>query len=84
MLYQLIDRGHVRIGFKGRKDDAWYLSKIFDLTTLAKGGLGKIGETCWQTLTGRVYDLPSGSPTYQKLLIDYLYYRRGLSTTTEH
>ena len=46
MLYQLIDQGHVRIGFKGRKEDAWYLLKVFDFSTVAraKAGIGKIGE----------------------------------------
>jgi len=79
MLYQLIDRENVRIGFKARTGDAWYLSKVFDLSTKAKGGVGKLGECCWGMNTGRHFSLPPGSPMYQKMLIDYVHYRLGLT-----
>ena len=84
MLYQLIDRAHVRIGFKGKRENPWYLSKVFDLSTKAKGGIGKLGECCWGMNTGRHFSLPPGSPMYQKMLIDYVHYRRGLSEADEH
>lgn len=79
MLFQMVDRSRVRIGFKARKEDSWFLSNDFDLGKLIGGNVGVLAESNFGITTGNHWDLPPGSPMYQTYLIDYIYYRYGIS-----
>ena len=80
MLIQIVDPSHVRIGFRARKGDPWYLSQPCDVTDALDGPIGKLGQHAWGTVTGRAFGAPPGSPMFQKFLIDSIEYRYGLST----
>jgi hypothetical protein len=80
MLYQVIDKKHLRMGFRASPKDKWYLSEIKDVSDIVKGEIKAFDEPCWGSTIGRHWSLPSGSPVYQKLLVDYVHYRYGLST----
>ena len=80
MLYQVIDPNHVRIGFKARSEDSWYLSKTFDCSNVSNGGIGKIGTFCFGMVVGTDWGREPGSPMYQQFLFDYIHYRYGLTT----
>jgi hypothetical protein len=79
MLIQCLDDSHVRLGFRAKSSDTWFLSEIYD----AKAGLGTeigaFGMHCWSTTTGRMYGARRGGPMYQKFLVDYVRYRYGLT-----
>ena len=79
MLIQLIDSSHCRIGFKAKAKDSWFFSKVFDCSEILKGGISKLGMGTWSTVTGKRWGAQPGSPMYQKILIDYVHYRYGLS-----
>jgi hypothetical protein len=80
MLYQVIDKKHLRMGFRASPKDKWYLSEIKDVSDIVKGEIKAFDEPCWGSTIGRHWGLPPGSPVYQKLLVDYVHYRYGLST----
>ena len=80
MLYQVIDPSHVRIGFRAKPEDLWYLSKVFDCSEVSHGGIGKIGTFCFGMVAGSDWGVEPGSPMYQQYLFDYIHYRYGLST----
>jgi len=82
MLIQIIDKSHVRIGFRANKTDKWYLSKAFD-TEKAFGTIGEIQTPCIASFQGVPGEPGWGIgnyPSYQQLLIDYVHFRYGLST----
>ena len=79
-LIQMLDRSRARIGFRARPENAWHLSRPFNLTEFMKGEFKKFDVHCWGTVTGRHLGQPAGSPMYQKLLVDYVHYRYGLTT----
>jgi hypothetical protein len=80
MLIQCIDDSHVRLGFRGKAADPWVLSEVCDVKEATGSEIGEFGMHCWSTTTGRMYGARPGSPMYQKLLVDYVRYRYGLST----
>jgi hypothetical protein len=83
MLAQFIDASHVRFGFRGKKTDPWYLSKIFDTNTT----FGKIGKfnphACVTTTVAARGEKGWGVgnyPGYQRIFIDYVRFGYGIST----
>lgn len=80
MLLQWIDLSHVRVGFKAKPDDPWYLSKPYNYSQITGGAeLGDFLQMDWTTSTGRAWSGYPGGSMYQKILIDYIHYRYGLS-----
>lgn len=82
MLIQIPDQYHLRVGFKAAKDDPWIFSTAFDSTDV----FGKIAAFSYPALVSFQGDHVGGHgwgagnyPTYQKILIDYIYYRYGQS-----
>ena len=80
MLIQCLDDSHVRLGFRAKPDDPWFLSEIYDAKAGLGSEIGAFGMHCWSTTTGRMYGARPGGPMYQKFLVDYVRYRYGLST----
>ncbi len=85
MLMQIPDPSHLRMGFKANKSDPWYLSKPFDVTKVFGEKLGKIDPLI--AFWGGVSKGSSGGckgignyPRYPQFLIDYAYFRKGIST----
>lgn len=79
MLIQCIDSSHVRLGFRARETDPWFLSEIYDVKKDLGTEIGTFGMHCWSTTTGRMYGAGPGGPMYQKFLVDYVRYRYGLT-----
>lgn len=80
MSLQWIDVAHVRGGFKANPRDSWYLSNVYDYSLLTEGEeLGDFAQMDWGTTTGRAWGAPPGSRPFQKIMIDYIPYRYGLS-----
>ena len=81
MLLQWIDKTRVRVGFKAKPEDAWYLSKICDFKEWLNGEefKGNFKQADWSTKTGRAWGSIPGSPMYQQIMIDYIHYRYGLT-----
>jgi hypothetical protein len=79
MLIQCIDDSHVRLGFRAKAADPWFLSEICDAKKQLGEAIGTFGMHCWSTTTGRMYGAGPGGPMYQQFLIDYVRYRYGLS-----
>ena len=84
MLAQILDSSHLRVGFRRSKTEPWLLSKVFDTTTT----FGKIGRfnphTCFTTSVARQGEKGWGVgnyPRYPQILIDYVRYGYGLSTS---
>ena len=75
MLIQCVDSRHVRLGFRARPQDPWFLSKVLDMGK----EIGRFDMHDWSSATGEMYGAPPGGPMYQKFLIDYVHYRYGLS-----
>jgi hypothetical protein len=83
ILIQCLDDVHVRLGFRARPEDPWFLSETCDVRQALGGAVGAFGMHCWSTTTGRMYGAGPGGPMYQKFLVDYVRYRYGLSTPPE-
>ena len=83
ILIQCLDDSHVRLGFRGKAGDPWFLSEIYDTKKALGAEIGEFGMHCWSTTTGRMYGAGPGGPMYQKFLVDYVRYRYGLSTPIE-
>jgi hypothetical protein len=82
MLIQWLDLSHVRVGFKAKREDPWYLSSVYDYSQVTHGeDLVDFAQMDWTTSTGRAWGGMDGCPMYQKFLIDYIHYRYGLSAT---
>ncbi len=79
MLIQCIDDKHVRLGFRGKPDEPWLLSRVCDVEKVLGTGIGMFGMHNWSTVTGHMYGAPAGGPMYQKTLVDYIHYRYGLT-----
>lgn len=79
MLIQCLDDSHVRLGFRAKPGDPWFLSEVYDAGKELGRPIGEFGMHCWSTTTGRMYGARPGGPMYQKFLIDYVHYRYGLS-----
>jgi hypothetical protein len=82
MLIQVIDKSHLRVGFRALKTDKWYLSKVFDTATTF-GEIGQIQTPCFASFQGKPGELGWGIgnyPGYEQFLIDYIHFRYGLST----
>jgi len=80
MLIQVIDDSHVRLGFRARSEDPWYLSKIHDTRRSIGKPIGQLGpHHVWSILTGPKWGGEYGLPAHQKFLIDYVRYRYGLT-----
>jgi hypothetical protein len=79
MLIQCVDDAHVRLGFRAKASDPWFLSDVYDVRKDLGTTLGGFDMHCWSTTTGRMYGARPGGPMYQKFLIDYVHYRYGLS-----
>ena len=77
MLIQCLDDSHVRLGFRGKPEDSWVFSDVFDVKKELGYELGAFDMHCWSTTTGRMYGARPGSPMYQKILVDYVRYRYG-------
>jgi hypothetical protein len=79
MLIQCLDDSHVRLGFRARESDPWFLSDIFDAKAALGTEIGAFGMHSWSTTTGRMYGAGPGGAMYQKFLVDYVRYRYGVS-----
>ena len=55
MLIQCLDDKHVRLGFRARSSDSWFLSEIFDVKAALGTEIGAFGMHCWSTTTGRMW-----------------------------
>jgi hypothetical protein len=83
MLLQWIDLSHVRVGFKAKPEDPWHSSKVYDYSQITGGEeLGDFLQVDWTTSTGRTWSGYPGGPMYQRVLIDYVHYRYGLSMSS--
>jgi hypothetical protein len=81
MLIQFIDRSHVRLGFKSKAQDPWYLSKICEWSGGNGKAIQKLLFVAWNASTSTPPDGEFvGFPMYQQYLYDYIHYRYGLST----
>lgn len=76
MLYQMLDKSHLRMGFRGSADGPWHLSKVLDVTEVMGGEVGRLGETCLGIVNGRHFSLPPGTPMYAQYQFDYIRFRR--------
>jgi hypothetical protein len=83
MLVQILDASHLRVGFRAKQTEPWYLSKVFD-TTKSFGKIGKFNpHTCFtgSVSNGKVRGWGIGNyPRYPRFLVDYVNFRYGLST----
>ncbi|MFN0051882.1 MAG: hypothetical protein ACKV0T_06805 [Planctomycetales bacterium] len=79
MLIQCLDRSHVRLGFRAGPNDPWILSQVYDAAADVGGEIGRFDIHNWSSATGEMYGAPPGGPMYQKFLIDYVHYRKGLT-----
>lgn len=77
MLIQVLDRRHFRMAFKGKAEDPWFFSQVFDCSETLGGDVTKLGMATWSTVTGRRWGAAPGAPMYQKFMIDYIHYRYG-------
>jgi len=80
MLIQIPDQYHMRIAFKGKKEDKWVFSEAFS----SEETFGKIAAFAYPALVsfqgGHVGKHGWGTgnyPAYQRFLFDYIYYRYG-------
>ena len=80
MLIQVIDHHHLRVGFRANPEQPWYLSEVYDATEAMGGPIGKFISGCVDTATGGHWGGLYGHPMFQRFLIDYVRYRKGLST----
>jgi hypothetical protein len=81
MLMQVIDPSHIRVGFRAKPEDPWYLSKVYDVTEDLGGPIGGFSGGILNTATGGRWGGLPGHPTFERILIDYMHYRYGLSTS---
>ena len=82
MLIQILDPGHLRVGFKAAQADRWMFSKVLDVQAVLGRKIGKIGFPCLASMQGRKGDKGWGvgnSPSYQRFLFDYVKFRYGRS-----
>jgi hypothetical protein len=79
MLYQMLDKSHLRMGFRGSADGPWHLSKMLDVTEIMGGEIGRLGETCLGIVNGRHFSLPGGTPMYAQYQFDYIRFRHRLT-----
>jgi len=80
MLIQVLDRSHVRIGFRGKDSEGWTFSETIDTVANFGKKIGSIGYPCLASMQGRQGAKGWGVgnyPGYQKLLIDYVHLRYG-------
>lgn len=77
MLIQVLDKSHVRLGFRGDERQAWHFSDTCDVGKTLEGGLTKLGMHVWSLTTGRHWRGAGGEPAFQRLLVDYVRYRYG-------
>jgi hypothetical protein len=80
MLVQVLDTGHVRVGFKARAADAWLFSNTLDLEKSLGKSVARIGYPCLVSLQGASGQKGWGMgnyPRYQQFLIDYVRFRSG-------
>ena len=81
MLLQLIDRSHVRVGFKTNESSPWTFSRPFDTTSLF-GDVAQIQLPEFVSAQGNQYEPGWGAgnyPRFQQFLIDYIHFRYGLA-----
>ncbi|MBI3865527.1 MAG: hypothetical protein HY290_26945 [Planctomycetia bacterium] len=84
MLVQVLDESHVRVGFKGKPQDAWTFSKSLDTVKAFGKKIGKIGYPCIASIQGAAGQKGWGvgnSPMYQRFLIDYVRFRAANTET---
>ena len=82
MLIQILDPGHLRVGFKAAQADPWTFSRALDVEAVLGRKIGKIGYPCLASMQGRKGDKGWGvgnSPSYQRFLFDYVRFRYGRS-----
>ncbi len=77
MLVQAVDASHVRVGFRAKSTDPWYLSETCDVTPSLGGPIGKLGKIAWGTFN---VGTSVGTPHRQQFLVDYVYTRKHLTT----
>ncbi len=81
MLVQLIDRSHVRVGFKTAAGDAWIFSRTFDTTNLF-GDVAQIQLPEFVSAQGNQFEIGWGAgnyPRFQQFLIQYIHFRYGMA-----
>ena len=79
MLFQMVDRDHLRVGFRGDPDDPWFFSDVYDVRpAMPGGGIEWWQLGVWSTSTS-VLGGGAGGPAYQKFMVDYVDYRFGLT-----
>lgn len=80
LLMQVIDTSHVRLGYKAKEQDDWYMSNVCDLKEKLGGQVMQYGpHHAWSICTSPRWGGENGLPSYQRFLIDYIRYRYGLS-----
>jgi len=82
MLIQVPDQGHLRVGFKTARTNPWIFSRPFD-TGPVLGKIARFGYPALVSFQGGLLGSKGWGvgnyPGYQKILIDYIYYRYALS-----
>jgi hypothetical protein len=82
MLIQVPDDHRLRVGFKAHAVDRWTLSRPFD-SGRHFGKIAKLAHPCLVSFQGGWVGKTAwgggNHPGYQQFLIDYIYYRYGLS-----
>jgi hypothetical protein len=82
MLVQVLDEGHLRVGFRAAKTDPWTFSRVLDMERKLGKRISKIGYPCLASMQGRQGDPGWGVgnwPSYQRFLFDYVRFGYGAS-----
>ena len=80
LLVQVMDKTHLRIGFRAAKGEPWLFSKVLDTQQVLGKKISKIGYPCLASMQGRQGDRGWGVgnyPSYQRFLIDYVRFASG-------
>ena len=78
LLLQVIDKSHLRVALKGKAEDPWLFSKVFD-TSKVFGDISKFSLPCVVASVGQKGSAVGNYPHHLQFLIDYVHYRYGLS-----
>jgi len=80
MLIQVLDEYHLRLGYRARPGDPWYLSEVHDMRASLGVPIGQLGpHHVYSFTTGPKWGGEYGLPAYRMFLFDYVRYRYGNS-----